>query len=252
MHRERPDRDIAFLLSLAALPIAGCPRDPTPIDDTATGSSTSETDPTVSTTQTSSTDSTTASTTVSTTQADSSSSSDPSATVSTTLATESGSSDAESSTSITEGTESDGSGSSSESTGAVADLCEQWGLHYAECLPDYAGYAMEQVTVCQMYLDYASMIGGPCVDATDDFFACIGAVDCDLLGGEAFGCPDQFNAMSLLCFGGPDCGDGIVDPGEQCDGDDLQGFDCESLGLGGGVLTCDPEQCTLDTSMCDA
>lgn len=46
------------------------------------------------------------------------------------------------------------------------------------------------------------------------------------------------------------CGNGDIDPGEQCDGDNLQGFDCLSLGLGGGRLGCDPITCTFDTSMC--
>jgi hypothetical protein len=49
---------------------------------------------------------------------------------------------------------------------------------------------------------------------------------------------------------GAGCGDGIVQPGEQCDGDRLQGFDCASLGLSGGTLGCDPITCTFDTSMC--
>lgn len=46
------------------------------------------------------------------------------------------------------------------------------------------------------------------------------------------------------------CGDGVVSPGEQCDGADLQGLDCTSLGLGTGTLGCDPMMCTFDTSMC--
>ncbi|MEM6292984.1 MAG: hypothetical protein AAGA54_17040 [Myxococcota bacterium] len=46
------------------------------------------------------------------------------------------------------------------------------------------------------------------------------------------------------------CGDGQVSPGEQCDGADLQGFDCASLGLGSGTLGCDDMMCTFDTSMC--
>jgi hypothetical protein len=50
--------------------------------------------------------------------------------------------------------------------------------------------------------------------------------------------------------GGDPCGDGAVQPGEQCDGNDLQGFDCASLGLGGGDLQCDPITCSFDTSMC--
>src|SRR5688572_16314030 len=45
-------------------------------------------------------------------------------------------------------------------------------------------------------------------------------------------------------------GAGMVSPGEQCDGANLQGFDCTSLGLGTGSLGCDPVTCTFDTSMC--
>lgn len=49
-----------------------------------------------------------------------------------------------------------------------------------------------------------------------------------------------------------DCGNGIIDMGEQCDGADLQGFNCETLGLNGGTLACDPMMCTFDTSMCSS
>jgi hypothetical protein len=49
---------------------------------------------------------------------------------------------------------------------------------------------------------------------------------------------------------GQGCGDGQIMPGEQCDGADLQGFTCMSLGLNGGTLACDPVTCTFDTSMC--
>jgi hypothetical protein len=48
------------------------------------------------------------------------------------------------------------------------------------------------------------------------------------------------------------CGDGEFQPeaGEQCDGDDLAGYDCESLGLDpGGVLACD-DQCLFATQGC--
>ena len=48
----------------------------------------------------------------------------------------------------------------------------------------------------------------------------------------------------------PLCGNGIIDPGEQCDGTNLAGFTCASLGFTGGVLACDPNFCTYDTSAC--
>lgn len=46
------------------------------------------------------------------------------------------------------------------------------------------------------------------------------------------------------------CGNGVIDPNEQCDGVNLNGFTCEALGNAGGSLACDPVTCTFDTSMC--
>lgn len=49
----------------------------------------------------------------------------------------------------------------------------------------------------------------------------------------------------------PDCGDGSVNtPDEQCDGGDLGGTTCASLGHAGGSLGCSPA-CRFDTSACD-
>ncbi len=48
------------------------------------------------------------------------------------------------------------------------------------------------------------------------------------------------------------CGDGVLQPGteEQCDGEDLGGFDCQSLGLGnGGQLACS-DDCVFVTDDC--
>ena len=50
---------------------------------------------------------------------------------------------------------------------------------------------------------------------------------------------------------GPVCGNGVVELGEQCDGDDLDGNSCESLGYVGGELLCDPVMCTYEASMCE-
>ncbi len=45
------------------------------------------------------------------------------------------------------------------------------------------------------------------------------------------------------------CGDGIIDPGEDCDGGNLGGQSCASLGFGGGNLVCQ-NNCVFDTSGC--
>src|SRR5690349_3912806 len=39
---------------------------------------------------------------------------------------------------------------------------------------------------------------------------------------------------------------------KPCDPDDLAGKTCESLGLGGGELRCDPATCNLDITDCTA
>jgi hypothetical protein len=69
-------------------------------------------------------------------------------------------------------------------------------------------------------------------------------------GGSTSGAADSSGGVSSATTGAAGCGDGMISPGEQCDGADLQGFDCTSLGLSGGTLSCDPVTCTFDTSMC--
>jgi hypothetical protein len=46
------------------------------------------------------------------------------------------------------------------------------------------------------------------------------------------------------------CGEGNVTADEQCEGLDLQGATCESLGFDEGTLACDPSTCFFDTSGC--
>jgi hypothetical protein len=51
------------------------------------------------------------------------------------------------------------------------------------------------------------------------------------------------------CFASQTCGNGTLDAGEQCDGTNLGGATCTSLGFAGGTLACSA-QCTFDTSGC--
>ena len=58
---------------------------------------------------------------------------------------------------------------------------------------------------------------------------------------------------SLVCVpavkGTAYCGDGTIDPGEECEPSDLGGESCVSLGFRPGTLACAPG-CTFDTSGC--
>jgi subtilisin-like proprotein convertase family protein len=47
------------------------------------------------------------------------------------------------------------------------------------------------------------------------------------------------------------CGDGNITADEQCEGLNLQGETCESLGLGAGTLACDTSTCLFDASGCE-
>jgi hypothetical protein len=49
----------------------------------------------------------------------------------------------------------------------------------------------------------------------------------------------------------PACGNGVIDPGEQCDQSNLNGQTCSLQGFAGGVLTCGAG-CVFDTSGCSA
>ncbi|MBU1218324.1 hypothetical protein KKF34_15865 [Myxococcota bacterium] len=47
----------------------------------------------------------------------------------------------------------------------------------------------------------------------------------------------------------PNCGNGLIDNTESCDGTNLDGADCSEFGFNGGTLRCS-EICTYDTSLC--
>lgn len=49
--------------------------------------------------------------------------------------------------------------------------------------------------------------------------------------------------------GGPDCGNWVVEWGEQCDTNDLGGGSCETIGMSPGTLACKPD-CTYDKAGC--
>jgi hypothetical protein len=47
------------------------------------------------------------------------------------------------------------------------------------------------------------------------------------------------------------CGDTIITEPEKCDGNNLRGMDCRSMGYnGGGTLLCNPTTCQYDIIMC--
>jgi hypothetical protein len=63
------------------------------------------------------------------------------------------------------------------------------------------------------------------------------------------GLPTTTTSTTTTSTIAPLCGNGRLDPGEQCDGNNLFGRDCLTLGFTGGELRCAPS-CLFDTSRC--
>lgn len=75
--------------------------------------------------------------------------------------------------------------------------------------------------------------------------------DCDTTGVMVFGCDSgQVCDSNGSCVGGGQCGNSSVDPGEVCDGNNLGGETCTSLGSGSGTLACSSNCQTFDVTGC--
>lgn len=63
------------------------------------------------------------------------------------------------------------------------------------------------------------------------------------------GCPAGQGCSGGQCVEDSPCGNGSIDPGEQCEGNDLGGATCSSIDFDGGELGCKAD-CTFNTSGC--
>ena len=74
-----------------------------------------------------------------------------------------------------------------------------------------------------------------------------GAITCACVQRTGF-----TNSGAAGTNGASTCGNGMIEAisGEQCDGIALNNATCASLGLGMGLLSCNPQTCQYDTSMC--
>lgn len=74
------------------------------------------------------------------------------------------------------------------------------------------------------------------------------------IGNAQNNCAGQINSVVTTVanfYSIPTCGNGDINDGEQCDGINLNGQTCETLGVGSGILGCSTD-CSFDTSLCGA
>ena len=132
-------------------------------------------------------------------------------------------------------------GDSIDSGGASADE-----LHVIEYDPETDPCA--NIVVCSDYNNQIDCNNDGCEKAE----VSVGSVDCD---DPEISCICAWDSGDGECDGawtgnpGGGCGDGVINPGEQCDGD-LDGFSCGNFGFPGGELSCGTD-CKFNTSACD-
>jgi len=69
----------------------------------------------------------------------------------------------------------------------------------------------------------------------------------DATGGDGDG--DSSSGDGDPTTGGAECGNGVREPGEECDGEDFNGLACADFGFDDGILVCAAD-CTLFTNAC--
>jgi len=83
---------------------------------------------------------------------------------------------------------------------------------------------------------------------------CVLPLQLESCNGKANSDPCVFAAVNGVCVDGVClehfCGDGVVQPPEQCEGTNLDGKDCQAAGFYRGTLACHPDTCRFDTSGC--
>ena len=62
--------------------------------------------------------------------------------------------------------------------------------------------------------------------------------DLNVCGDSLSSCDDSLSSCNAELAVAQTCGDGVIDPGEQCDQSNLDEVTCTSLGFAAGVLKC--------------
>jgi hypothetical protein len=106
---------------------------------------------------------------------------------------------------------------------------------------------------CKLFLNGCSTCGDGQLAATE---ACDGTnfggqtcMDLGFAGGQLMCSADCSTIITTGCTAAAACGNGVIDANEECDGGNLGGQTCQSLGFDGGSLSC-TAGCQFNTGNC--
>jgi hypothetical protein len=107
---------------------------------------------------------------------------------------------------------------------------------------------------CTLYTDACSTCGDGQLAATEacdgNNFGGLTCLDLGYSGGTLSCAADCSQVFEGNCQVAPTCGNGVLDQGETCDGNNLGGQTCIGLGFDGGTLACNQGSCIYNTSGC--
>src|SRR5690606_7820029 len=95
----------------------------------------------------------------------------------------------------------------------------------------------------------ASDVGEECDGADLNGASCESLMP-SVFSGGVLRCSDNCEFDTSACESVATCGNGVLEPGEECDSLELSGQSCGGLGYSGGRLSCDAD-CGLDESDCE-
>lgn len=119
----------------------------------------------------------------------------------------------------------------------------------------FSGGVLTCTDACKLDMDTCAECGNGTVDGGENCDGtALGGSTCSSLGlpAGALSCSSRCLYDVTGCGStAPKCGDGIAEPGEECDGTDFTGLDCKAFGKDGGKLAC-ARSCRFDTTGCTA
>jgi hypothetical protein len=106
---------------------------------------------------------------------------------------------------------------------------------------------------CTLFTNACSTCGDGQLAATEECdgnnFGGLTCTDLGFDGGTLDCSQDCSQVIESGCMQAPNCGNGLLDVGEACDGNNLNGQTCASLGYDGGVLAC-TNGCMINVDGC--